>query len=603
MVTSLRDEDNEVHALLPRSEPDTTRDTLLYVGPESMQGLLQEAWPGHLCRTDTPQATLSLAARARLWVVHLESVPDPLTLIAHVWCEHPELPVLCITREQRGESFASLEENALRMGVWAVLPADEGDLLRVWLRWAYSQPAQHALTFSRELSQMLGKVQGWISDMPDTSQLQPVLSEIARFFRAERASLLLFDPEEHPAREEALALPSPPRATAAASQGSVLRMVAHCGFSPEVPDTIRIRPGEGVAGRVVQEGKPHLILRSLELHKKFSDLAPNLEILASMAVPISAHGAQGQRVMLGVLNLARGEGKEVFAPRDLELCSFLAASLGEWLTRMQHFEARHALQQRLAAVEKLSYAGEMAAGIAHEVANPISYVHANLKVLQDYWHELTPLLQRIRAEAAPQMRDAIDDIPTLLEETLGGTERATRIIHDMKAMVRPQDRNEPPVWVSLTGLVNDALRMLRPRLAGRCRVETDLAPDVYIRGHAVELSQVVVNLVANAADAIEERHRGELLPAGTLEVRVQRVAQGPVLEVIDDGVGIDPQVMPRIFAPLFTTKAQRGTGLGLGIVRRIVDAHGATIEVASEPGRGTHVTLRFPAERREPGQG
>lgn len=575
-------------------EREGERDALLYVGPESLQPLLESAWHGPVQRSDTPQATLSLASRARLWVLSLDSVPDPLTLIAHIWCEYPELPVLCVTKDSREEAFSALEESALRMGVWAVLPTEEHDLLRGWLRWAHSQPAHHAMSFSRELAQMLTKVQGWFGDSPDKSQLQPLLVEIARFFRAERASLLLFEPDMGAAHDTALPPPFPTDTPGAGAAQRTLRMVAHIGFTPEVPETVRIRPGEGVAGRVAQEGKPRLILRSLELHKKFSDLAPNLEILASMAVPLWAQVAEGRREVLGVLNLARGRSKEVFAPRDLELCTFLAANLGEWLTRMQHFEARQALQQRLAAVEKLSYAGEMAAGIAHEVASPIGYLHANLKALREYWQDLTPLLVRVRENAAPAVRDAIDDIPALLDDTLEGAERATRIVRDMKAMVRPQDRSEPPLRVSLTRLVNDALRMLRPRLTGRCRIETRLAPDVEVLGHPVELSQVVVNLVTNAADAVEERYRGSAPPAGSIEVRVGRTAQGPLLEVLDDGVGIPSHVLPRIFVPLFTTKRQSGTGLGLGIVRRIVDAHGGTIEVQSQPDEGTRVALHFP---------
>jgi signal transduction histidine kinase len=260
----------------------------------------------------------------------------------------------------------------------------------------------------------------------------------------------------------------------------------------------------------------------------------------------------------------------------------------------------------MAAVEKLSYAGEMAAGIAHEVANPVSFIHSNVKVMQEYLEELTPALEFAKKEHpdASEWQDALEDLPSLVHETLEGADRALRIIQDMKSMVRLQSGEHPKKPVSLTSLCQKSLRLLRPRLVGKCKLQVSLDEDAVVLGNEVELSQVLVNLVVNAADACSERHTRE--EDALVHVQVFRSEEVPfsteqnpgprcVLQVQDNGCGIAKNQLERIFAPLFTTKPKGGTGLGLGIVRRIVDAHQGKIRVRSTENIGTIFEVWLPA--------
>lgn len=515
-----------------------------------------------------------------LLVLDFKSSSDPLTLLAHLWWAQPEVPAICLM----SPDATSHCESALRMGALAVLhePVDTHEL-RFAIRLGLEQGQASGVQFTRELARTLSSIQALMGDALDLARLQPVLEELVRLFRAERASLLLFD---DPKRDDA-----------------ILQMVAHFGFPPGVAETISIRRGEGVAGRVAEEGAPQLILRSLQDYDHFSDLSSNNQITASLAVPVRATGTTGERPVLGVLNLARYTEGDVLTPRDLEVCQFIAASIAEMLTRLRQNEAQTDLQQRMAAVEKLSYAGELAAGIAHEVASPVSFVHANLKVLTEYLEELAPTLTQLKealeasggvvsVDKNPELVDVLEDVPGLVSESLEGAERALHIVNEMKSMVRLETANEQQRAVSLRGLVENSLRLLRPRLAGRCKIVTDLDAAAKVLGREVELSQLLVNLVVNAADACEGRHGvgGESL----VSVQVRSEADRWVLSVKDNGCGIPPDQLERIFAPLFTTKPNGGTGLGLGIVKRIVDAHHGQIRLQSTVDVGTTFEILFP---------
>lgn len=525
---------------------------------------------GHLPKfVSDPTVAREQVESADLLLLDLDAFTDPLILLAHLWCAQPELPVVCVaSKTQR-----ALREGALRMGVMTVLPTpvDVAEL-RVAIRLALEQSHHSAVQFTRELARTMSSLQTLMGDAVDVAGLQPVLDEIARLFRSERASLLLFD---DPSADDAR-----------------LKLVAHVGFPEGIADTVIVSRGEGVAGRVAQEGIPQLLLRSLKHYARFSDLFANEQITASLAVPVRATGARGERPVLGVLNLARYSEGDVFTPRDLEVCEFIATSIGELLTRLHQSAAQNDLQQRMAAVEKLACAGEIAAGIAHEVASPVTSVHANLQVLAEYLEELAPVLTACRPGLAPELTDVLDDLPVLVEESVEGTLRAMHIVDEMKSMVRLETGNEPRRPVALKAIVESTLRLLRPRLLGRCRVEIDLDPDARVLGRQVELSQVLVNLLVNAADACDARQDPD--GEGNIRVAVRRESDACVVSVSDDGIGISSDQHERIFAPLFTTKSQGGTGLGLGIVRRIVEAHGGAIELSSTPGEGTTFWVRLP---------
>lgn len=590
--------------LPPTSSPlapvAAAQPTLLVVGtsPSTNEEAKDAALNRSGCRilkANEPNKALDYAHQCDLLLIHLDKVADPLTLIAHIWCAIPSLPILALVHPSEDSAQhlppqqlpnAGISKSALRMGVYAVVSDQDEKEIEIGIRLALAQGRLHASQFTRDLSRTLSSIQAYMGDALKSDQLQPALEEVAELFRAERASLLLFD---DPHDDE-----------------DAMKMVAHLGFAPGIPETIRIRKGEGVAGIVAQDGIPQLILRSLQDYQKFSDLSSNRNIQASLAVPVRATATRGKRPILGVLNLARLTENDVFIPRDLEVCEFVATSIGEMLTRLRQNQAGQELQHQMAAVEKLSYAGEMAAGIAHEVANPVSFIHSNLKVLQEYLEELQPAFTFAEKEYpdSAEWKDALDDLPSLVHETLEGADRALHIIQEMKSMVRLQSGDNEKAPVSLASLCQKSLRLLRPRLVGKCRLEVSLDDDAVVLGNEVELSQVLVNLVVNAADACSERHASE--EDALVHVQVFQSAEAPfstnrnpgprcVLQVQDNGCGIAKGQLERIFAPLFTTKPKGGTGLGLGIVRRIVDAHEGKIRVRSTENVGTIFEVWLPA--------
>jgi two-component system C4-dicarboxylate transport sensor histidine kinase DctB len=187
----------------------------------------------------------------------------------------------------------------------------------------------------------------------------------------------------------------------------------------------------------------------------------------------------------------------------------------------------------------------------------------------------------------------LDDLPALFRETYEGLTRTEGVVKQMKALMRLSSAGAREEAVDVHALVEAALRLMRSRLHD-C-VETQIEPGLVVRGRHVELCQALVNLLANAADSCEQRARLE--PTHTPVIRVIARADGRggcALHVEDNGVGIAAADLPRVFMPLFTTKPERGAGLGLSIVRRVVDDHHGKVRARSTPGGGAAFTMTLP---------
>jgi two-component system NtrC family sensor kinase len=241
------------------------------------------------------------------------------------------------------------------------------------------------------------------------------------------------------------------------------------------------------------------------------------------------------------------------------------------------------LRNRLLTSARLAAVGELAAGIAHEINNPMAFVRANLGELQRTWAELGKQLEGIAdAQDATQL---LSEGTELIEESLEGVERTASIVRDVRSFAHGEAGNREVVDVNL--LLEQVLRMAAPQLHYRGRVvrRFDSVPPVL--GDAQELKHVFLNLVVNAAQAIDER--------GSVEVATWCEAGFVAVSVRDDGPGIPEESRERIFDPFFTTRpAGEGIGLGLAISYQILRAHGGEIDVASGPGRGATVTARLP---------
>jgi signal transduction histidine kinase len=408
-----------------------------------------------------------------------------------------------------------------------------------------------------------------ITSATDRSFLDPLLRELSSMFVAGRGSVQLLDV---PGDVE-----------------SQLQIVAHTGL-PEAALKPTPAGAGGIARRVVRDGQPTLILDRADLDQRFAGMQLRADVGAAMCLPISTP----RGVIFGVLNVSRQRGSDLhgFTRSDLETCDAIAMLLGDALERLAARAAETELRDRMRAVERLSMMGELAAGIAHEVANPLATVRSNVATLVGYLDDLKPLLTTATKDAPADVRDALADIPLITGDIQTGIQRAEEIIKRMKAMVRLEraDRRES---LKVGAIVGDVLRLIRARI--RAHVEVDVPDALVVAGNSVDVIQVLVNLIVNADDACADQ-AAATGQAARIRIVARTVDDKVGIEVIDNGTGIPPDVMRRMFEPLFTTKSPgKGTGLGLSISRRLLEEQGGLLEVSSVVGTGTTFRVVLPA--------
>ncbi|TCT23298.1 ATP-binding protein [Thermomonas haemolytica] len=267
-------------------------------------------------------------------------------------------------------------------------------------------------------------------------------------------------------------------------------------------------------------------------------------------------------------------------------------------------------QEQLLRSEKMASIGQLAAGVAHEINNPIGYVGSNLGTLQDYSSALLSLVEKYhevlfsenpqaRRQEIVQARQQLDidyilgDLPNLLSESREGIERVTKIVQDLKDFSRVgRDQKMQPADL-LQGL-DSTLNIVWNDLKYKVRLEKHYTSLPLVECLASEINQVFLNLLLNAGQAIEQR--------GTIVLASGCDDEEVWISVTDSGCGIPPEAMPHLFDPFFTTKPiGRGTGLGLAISYSIVAKHHGRIEVTSKVGQGSTFRVVLPI-RQEPAQ-
>lgn len=272
-------------------------------------------------------------------------------------------------------------------------------------------------------------------------------------------------------------------------------------------------------------------------------------------------------------------GKPVGSFRTLtnDDCLKLSASVERLSCRLGRLvEEQEELRQRLGRSEKLAVIGELAATVAHEVNNPLDGLQNSLRIF------------RRRAGDDPQALQLLD----MMEQGLARIETTVRRLLSMS-------RDEPinPRPMAAEAIIDDAVIFVQPRLNryGIQLVRDFSLEQVTVVADSVQMTQVLINLMINAADAMKDA-------GGRLTVRCQHAdVNGKVwLDVIDTGCGIDEHHLPHIFEPFYSTKTKdAGTGLGLSVAARVVEAHGGRIEVQTESGKGTCFRMELPAASRE----
>ncbi|MCP3101005.1 ATP-binding protein [Myxococcus sp. K15C18031901] len=306
--------------------------------------------------------------------------------------------------------------------------------------------------------------------------------------------------------------------------------------------------------------------------------------------------------VVGAAWWADGEPHEMTGQVTVFLFMAWVAIFGGKLYRRMRIAERQAERERTAALERLarserlraeaerSYSeterlalmGRLAAGVAHEVNNPLAYVKSNLHFLTDALRDPAPDLEELQR---------------VLDETGQGVLRIQQIVTDLKRFSR--ETTDTDEACSLEDALGEAERLASVRLRSLCRVVREVALDVpRVRLSQRHLVQVVVNLLLNAADALDA---AQFQPqAGrhpcVVVLRARREEGGVVLEVEDNGPGIPDAVLPRMFDPFFTTKsAGKGTGLGLALCREYLARVGGSLAAENRPGGGARFVLRLPA--------
>ncbi|HEY8120807.1 MAG TPA: ATP-binding protein [Myxococcota bacterium] len=237
-------------------------------------------------------------------------------------------------------------------------------------------------------------------------------------------------------------------------------------------------------------------------------------------------------------------------------------------------------QTQLLQSEKMRSLGQLVAGVAHELNNPIGFVHANLQLLPGYMDKLIEA-----QEAGGDASKPREAIRKLLSRSREGTERVKNIVMDLRSFSR-MDQAEL-TDADLNAELTRTLGLMEPRFKDGIRVERELGQLPLVRCYPAQLNQVFMNLVMNACDAIDGH--------GSVRVSTEPREHGVRVSIADDGPGIPPAIRARIFEPFFTTKpAGQGTGLGLSISHGIVERHGGTLSVECPPQGGTVFRIDLP---------
>lgn len=355
-------------------------------------------------------------------------------------------------------------------------------------------------------------------------------------------------------------------------------------------------PIDALTREVLESGRPRVVDAPGPIGGAFRRRAPSSVAILPLVTA---------RKVVGVVGLADAPGGyELACVPELEplltACADLVAAFDER-------RARRDLEAQLGQAERLASVGTLAAGMAHEINNPLAYVLLNLQALTRHAEHVTAALGRLEEQLASRVgevaaREQLDAIglPDLEKrceragqhgkDAIEGAERVQRIVRDLMTFSRVTE--EQRTLVDVNAAVDVALKMADHEIKYRARLVREPGQLAPVHGNDGRLSQVFLNLLINAARAIEEGHP----EANEIRVRTWMDAGQVCVEIADTGHGVAAEHMDRLFEPFFSTRAPgAGAGLGLSICHNVVRAHGGRITVESQVGSGTRFVVHLPA--------
>jgi two-component system NtrC family sensor kinase len=245
-------------------------------------------------------------------------------------------------------------------------------------------------------------------------------------------------------------------------------------------------------------------------------------------------------------------------------------------------------QAQLIHSEKMASLGQLVAGISHELNNPIGFIYANIKQLKTYTDKIEEFTKNLTNGNNDQIPSILPDIKNLIEDTIHGSQMVKELVDNLRRFSH-LDQAE---WkeVDIHEGIESSLMILNPQIKHHIRVEKNYTAKRRIDCNPGQINQVFLNLLANAAQAIEQE--------GTISIKTSEDEEYMTIEITDDGIGIPANIIDKIFDPFFTTKdVGKGTGLGLSISYSIIKNHGGKIEINSKVGKGSTFTVILPFNR------
>lgn len=382
----------------------------------------------------------------------------------------------------------------------------------------------------------------------------------------------------------------------------------------------RIALGAGVMGWVAQQQQPLLLAGDVASDARFS-LPPKRDVkrvpTSSLCWPVLVDDK-----LVGALSVNRAAGMADFNDADLEKGASILSLVGIVLAniRLRLKERKRIaeltkintelkqVQAQLLQSEKMASIGSMAAGVAHEINNPIGYVFSNMGTLERYVADLLTILDDYSALEAQCLPDSpalarvlqhkrdIDltflreDIAALMSESKEGIARVKKIVQDLKEFSHKSSDEEDWEVADVHKGLESTINIVWNELKYKCEVKREYGDLPEIECLPSQLNQVFMNMLVNAGQAIETK--------GVITIRTAVEGSVAHISISDTGKGISPENLQRVFDPFFTTKAVgEGTGLGLSLSYGIVQKHNGRIEVTSEVGVGTSFHIWLPVRR------